>query len=61
MNILKHLFDSILPWPVPGFLRVRALGDQATIVFNPLHDGDFGGRLISISVNGKPIGGEELE
>lgn len=36
-------------------------GDQATIVFNPLHDGDFGGRLISISVNGKPIGGEELE
>ena len=36
-------------------------GDQAVVVYNPLHDGDPGGRLVSVSVNGKPVGGEDHE
>ncbi len=31
-------------------------GDQATIVFNPLRDGEPGGRIVSVSVSGKLIG-----
>ena len=31
-------------------------GDIATVVFNPLRDGGPGGRMVSVSVDGKPIG-----
>ena len=36
-------------------------GDLATVVYNPLKNGELGGRLVTISVGGKVIGNRPVE